>query len=92
MIIIAGWLGIPMLFIFCSSVGYAATRLGKSWIILEKRWPEKYRPPVRQPYMDIAERAFGKIGRCRWEFVWYLGCVKHLCEVWSNSVGCWELA
>lgn len=47
-----------MILIFCVSVGFAATRLGKSWVILEQRWPQ-YRLPVRQPYMDIAERAFG---------------------------------
>ena len=51
-----------MILIFGGSVGFAATRLGKSWIILEERWPQ-YRLPARQPYMDIAEKAFGNIGR-----------------------------
>ena len=59
---IAGWFGIPMLVIFCISVGFAASRLGKSWVILEERWP-KYRLPARQPYMEIAGKAFGNIGR-----------------------------
>jgi len=51
-----------MIVIFGSSVAYAATRLGKSWVILEERWPE-YRLPARQPYMDLAEKAFGPTGR-----------------------------
>ncbi|XP_076030196.1 uncharacterized protein LOC143018587 [Oratosquilla oratoria] len=58
----AGWIGIPLLVIFCVSVGYAGTRLGECWVIMEKRWKE-YQEPVRQPYMDIAYRSFGMIGR-----------------------------
>ncbi|XP_045612816.1 uncharacterized protein [Procambarus clarkii] len=57
-----GWLGIPMMLLFCGSVGFAGTRLGQCWIILEERWPE-YKLPTRQPYMDIAERALGNVGR-----------------------------
>ncbi|KAA0203468.1 hypothetical protein HAZT_HAZT010692 [Hyalella azteca] len=58
----SGWGGVTMILLFCLLVGFAATRLGKAWVILEERWPE-LRRPVRQPYMDIAEKAFGLIGR-----------------------------
>ncbi|XP_042214090.1 amino acid transporter AVT1D-like isoform X4 [Homarus americanus] len=57
-----GWLGIPMMLLFCVLVGFAGTRLGKSWVMLEERWPQ-YRQPSRQPYMDIAEKSLGKTGR-----------------------------
>ncbi|KAB7494716.1 Amino acid transporter ANTL1, partial [Armadillidium nasatum] len=57
-----GWLGLPMLIIFCISVAYSGTRLGHCWVILEERWPE-YRKPARQPYMEIAYRSFGSTGR-----------------------------
>ncbi|XP_071531711.1 uncharacterized protein [Panulirus ornatus] len=58
----AGWLGIPMLLIFCISVAFAGTRLGRCWVILEERWPE-YREPARQPYMEIAYKSLGNTGR-----------------------------
>ncbi|KAF2363942.1 Amino acid transporter transmembrane domain, partial [Trinorchestia longiramus] len=58
----AGWIGIPLIIICGGSIGFATTRLGRSWLLMEERWP-KYRLPARQPYMDIAECAFGKIGR-----------------------------
>uniref|UniRef100_A0A6A7GB99 Lysine histidine transporter 2-like n=1 Tax=Hirondellea gigas TaxID=1518452 RepID=A0A6A7GB99_9CRUS len=63
----SGWVGIVMILIFCVSVAFAVTRLGRSWVILEERWPQ-YRQPSRQPYMEIAERAFGSIARkiCFW--------------------------
>ena len=61
-IYITGWIGLPILIIFCGSVAFAGTRLGHCWVILEERWPE-YRNPARQPYMEIAFRAFGKPGR-----------------------------
>ncbi|XP_018008459.1 amino acid transporter AVT1B [Hyalella azteca] len=57
-----GWIGIPLILLFGGSVGFAVTRLGRTWLILEERWP-KYREPARQPYMDMAEKAFGTIGR-----------------------------
>lgn len=58
-----GWLGIGMMVIFCVSVAFVGTRLGRCWIILEERWPEQYKSNVRQPYMDIAERSMGQTGR-----------------------------
>ncbi|CAL4065934.1 unnamed protein product, partial [Meganyctiphanes norvegica] len=58
----AGWLGVAMLTIFCGSVAFSGTRLARSWIILEERWPE-YRQAVRQPYMEIAYRSLGNWGR-----------------------------
>lgn len=58
-----GWLGIGMLLLFCMSVAFVGTRLGRSWVILEERWPQDYHGGVRQPYMDIAERALGNAGK-----------------------------
>lgn len=57
-----GWLGVFMLPLFCFSVGFVGTRLGKSWVILEERWPKEYKGRVRQPYKLIAERSMGPIG------------------------------
>ncbi|XP_063850869.1 uncharacterized protein LOC135094575 [Scylla paramamosain] len=58
-----GWLGTIMMPLFCCSVAFIGTRLGKSWVILEERWPVVYKGAVRQPYMDISERSLGKVGR-----------------------------
>ncbi|KAF2363943.1 Amino acid transporter transmembrane domain, partial [Trinorchestia longiramus] len=58
-----GWLGVPMMIVFCVAVGYSGTRLGICWVILEERWPEEYAIPIRQPYMEIADKALGKHGR-----------------------------
>ncbi|MPC68372.1 hypothetical protein E2C01_062571 [Portunus trituberculatus] len=52
-----------MMLVFCVGVGFAGTRLGKSWVILEERWPALYAGGSRQPYMDIAGEALGKPGR-----------------------------
>ncbi|XP_047477139.1 amino acid transporter AVT1B-like isoform X1 [Penaeus chinensis] len=57
-----GWLGVPMLILFCTMVGFSGTRLGKCWVILEERYPE-YKKPCRQPYMEIADKALGVHGR-----------------------------
>ncbi|KAK8378129.1 hypothetical protein O3P69_018830 [Scylla paramamosain] len=57
-----GWLGAFMLPLFCFSVGFVGTRLGRSWVILEERWPKEYKGRVRQPYKLIAERSMGPIG------------------------------
>ncbi|CAL4084210.1 unnamed protein product [Meganyctiphanes norvegica] len=58
----SGWLGLPMLVLFCGSVTFAATRLGRSWVLLEQRWPQ-YKDKCRSPYMEIAFRALGIWGR-----------------------------
>lgn len=58
-----GWLGVAMMVVFSVGVGFAGTRLGKSWVILEERWPAKYAGGSRQPYMDIAGEALGNPGR-----------------------------
>uniref|UniRef100_A0A6A7FQN6 Proton-coupled amino acid transporter 2-like n=1 Tax=Hirondellea gigas TaxID=1518452 RepID=A0A6A7FQN6_9CRUS len=58
-----GWIGVPMMVLFCVMVGLSATRLGYCYNMLEERWPEAYAKPARQPYMEIADRAFGKYGR-----------------------------
>lgn len=58
----SGWMGIIMIILFGVSVAFTVNKLGQSWVILEERWP-KFRLPVRQPYMEIAEKAFGPIGR-----------------------------
>ncbi|XP_037788594.1 amino acid transporter AVT1D-like isoform X2 [Penaeus monodon] len=57
-----GWFGIAMMTIFCVSVAFSGTRLGRCWTILEERYPE-YSQPVRQPYMEIAYRSMGLAGR-----------------------------
>ncbi|XP_076030195.1 uncharacterized protein LOC143018586 isoform X2 [Oratosquilla oratoria] len=57
-----GWIGIPMMVLFCTAVGYSGTRLGKCWVLMEKHWKE-YQQPARQPYMEIVNRAFGLSGR-----------------------------
>ncbi|XP_066969016.1 uncharacterized protein [Macrobrachium rosenbergii] len=57
-----GWLGIPMMLIFCLSVGFAGSRLGKCWLMLEERW-DQYKEPVKQPYMEMAYRSLGITGR-----------------------------
>ncbi|XP_037788596.1 amino acid transporter AVT1B-like [Penaeus monodon] len=56
------WLGVAMMIIFCGSVAFSATRLGRCRLILEERWPE-YKETIRQPYMEIAFRALGLAGR-----------------------------
>ncbi|KAG0724217.1 Amino acid transporter AVT1D [Chionoecetes opilio] len=58
-----GWLGIVMLPLFCVSVAFVGTRLGKSWVILEERWPQVYKGGARQPYMEIGYRSMGRAGR-----------------------------
>ncbi|CAL4122560.1 unnamed protein product [Meganyctiphanes norvegica] len=58
----SGWLGLPMMVLFCGSVTFSATRLGKCWVLLEERWLQ-YREDCRQPYMEIAYRALGNWGR-----------------------------
>ncbi|KAL7642164.1 UNVERIFIED_CONTAM: hypothetical protein RMT77_006724 [Armadillidium vulgare] len=58
----ASWGGAFMIFFFCVSVAFSASRLGMCWSILEERW-EEYRKPARQPYMEIASRALGVHGR-----------------------------
>lgn len=57
-----GWFGIAMMVIFCVSVAFSGTRLGRCWTILEERHPE-YAQAVRQPYMEIAFRSMGTAGR-----------------------------
>ncbi|MCL4140960.1 UNVERIFIED_CONTAM: hypothetical protein GTU68_032613 [Idotea baltica] len=58
----AGWGGVALMVVFCVSIGFSAIRLGRCWVILEERW-EEYKKPARQPYMEIAHRALGIIGR-----------------------------
>ena len=63
-----GWVGLPMMIIFCGSIAFSGTRLGHSWVILEELYPE-YRQPSRQPYMEIAFRSYGNWGRYK-TFLW----------------------
>ncbi|CAL4073596.1 unnamed protein product [Meganyctiphanes norvegica] len=58
----AGWAGLAMLTLFCGSVAFSGTRLSRSWLMMEERWP-KYKNGVRQPYMEMAEKALGIHGR-----------------------------
>lgn len=57
-----GWTGLPMMIGLGVAVGFAGTRLGMCWTVLEERWPE-YRAPCRRPYPAIAHRALGKAGQ-----------------------------
>ncbi|XP_063862619.1 uncharacterized protein LOC135101984 [Scylla paramamosain] len=57
-----GWGGLPLIVLLCLAVGFAGTRLGLCWVLLEERWPE-YRAPCRRPYPAIARRALGKAGQ-----------------------------
>lgn len=59
----SGWIGVLIMLIFSLMVGYSGTRLARCRDILEERWPSLYGHGIRQPYMDIADRAFGKHGR-----------------------------
>merc|ERR1719154_171035 len=52
-----------MMLVFCGLVAYTASMLSESWKILEHRWPEQYLKPARTPYMEMAFRAFGSIGK-----------------------------
>ncbi|XP_045138355.1 amino acid transporter AVT1J-like [Portunus trituberculatus] len=56
-----GWAGVPLMVLLCLAVGFAGTRLGMCWVLLEERWPEYHRP-CRRPYPAIARRALGKAG------------------------------
>lgn len=61
-VIFTDWWGFIYLIIFCLNAGYAGTRLGISWNIIEERYPE-YKGSSRAPYCIIAEKAVGKWGR-----------------------------
>ncbi|KAI6189674.1 Aa-trans domain-containing protein [Aphelenchoides bicaudatus] len=52
------WFGLVGIFIMTFVAGYTSYALGKSWMILLKRWPE-YRSHTRKPYPEIAFRAMG---------------------------------
>nr|BAN20757.1 vesicular inhibitory amino acid transporter, putative [Riptortus pedestris] len=58
----SGWIGLVLIILFCINSAYGGTRLGKSWDILEERYPE-YKGSTRDPYPAIAEKAMGKYGR-----------------------------
>lgn len=57
-----GWLGLFMMVVFCGSVAFTANRLGRCWLMLEERWDE-YKKPVQQPYMEMAYRSLGSVGK-----------------------------
>ena len=62
--IFSGWIGAPMMILFCTFVAFSGTRLGECWVILEERWPEEFKNKnTRQPYMEIAEKTLGMAGR-----------------------------
>lgn len=58
----AGWGGLPLMVVLALAVGFAGTRLGMCWVLLEDRWPQ-YRTPCRRPYPAIARRALGIPGQ-----------------------------
>ncbi|KAK4287029.1 hypothetical protein Pmani_039886 [Petrolisthes manimaculis] len=68
-----GWIGVSIMVMFCLVVSYSGTRLASCWLILEERWPHHYSHGSRQPYVDIADTAFGKYGRCVAIFVMIVG-------------------
>jgi vesicular inhibitory amino acid transporter len=55
----AGWAGIGLVVICCLASGQAAIYLGKSWCIIEERWPE-YTTMQSDPYSIIGLKAFGR--------------------------------
>ncbi|XP_050736641.1 uncharacterized protein LOC127008522 [Eriocheir sinensis] len=57
-----GWGGLPLMVVLALAVGFAGTRLGMCWVLLEDRWPQ-YRTPCRRPYPAIARRALGIPGQ-----------------------------
>ncbi|GFR87471.1 amino acid transporter [Elysia marginata] len=55
-----GWSGILLMLAFAGVATYAATVLGRCWIIICQRFPEYRYQPVRHPYPLIGQLAFGK--------------------------------
>ncbi|KAK3879829.1 hypothetical protein Pcinc_015636 [Petrolisthes cinctipes] len=68
-----GWIGVSIMVMFCLMVSYSGTRLATCWVILEERWPHRYSHRSTQPYVEIADTAFGKHGRCLGIFVVIVG-------------------
>uniref|UniRef100_A0A1B6DU47 Amino acid transporter transmembrane domain-containing protein n=1 Tax=Clastoptera arizonana TaxID=38151 RepID=A0A1B6DU47_9HEMI len=66
----ADWCGFVYLILFCLNAGYAGTKLGICWTIVEERYPE-YKCFSRAPYCIIAEKAVG-----RWGSLLIAGCMR----------------
>jgi len=52
------WFGMVGILLMTFVAGYTSYALGRSWMILLRRWPE-YRSHTRKPYPEIAYRAMG---------------------------------
>uniref|UniRef100_F1L368 Vacuolar amino acid transporter 4 n=1 Tax=Ascaris suum TaxID=6253 RepID=F1L368_ASCSU len=50
--------GLGLAVLMTAIVTYTAYILGKSWVMLQRRWP-KYRDHCRKPYPEMGERAMG---------------------------------
>lgn len=59
----SGWIGIILIILCCFLSAYTGSILGKSWIILQERFPDECGGHVPDPYPLIGEKAFGKFGR-----------------------------
>ncbi|KAI1280288.1 Proton-coupled amino acid transporter 4 [Halotydeus destructor] len=53
-----GWTGAGLIAFNCMVAAFSGIYLGKSWLILEERWPE-YKEKVRIPFSTIAFRSIG---------------------------------
>ena len=51
--------GLMIMFVIAGTISYMSVALGRCWIILQERWPDKYGPNVlvRRPYPSIAFEA-----------------------------------
>jgi len=54
--------GLALLIYFTINAMFVGTRLGLCWIMIEEQFPE-FKEGCRDPYMVIADKAVGKVGR-----------------------------
>nr|XP_022293046.1 amino acid transporter AVT1J-like isoform X1 [Crassostrea virginica] len=57
-----GWIGLVLLVACALLSAYTGSILGKSWVIIQERFPE-YRQSCPDPYPVLGEKTFGKKGR-----------------------------
>ena len=61
-LVVSGWGGIALIFVFTVNACFSGTRLGLCWVMLEERFDE-FRREIRDPYPSIGEKAVGAWGR-----------------------------
>ena len=69
----AGWAGVAICTFCCLATGRAGMYLGKSWCIVEERWPE-YQVAQTDPYSVIGLRAFGRKAQIAASFSVFMQC------------------